>query len=94
MIEVDSQGEVARAEQLKRFPFFNNETIKEKVPEAMNHPLTFSELSIKDIKAIYPKYMKGYLDYMCWNLYQKRARFTYSLIKLLEAGNLILIIHL
>ena len=42
MIEVDNQAEVSKAEQLKRFTFFINENIQEKVQEARNHPLTFS----------------------------------------------------
>jgi tellurite resistance-related uncharacterized protein len=52
----DKSGEPNKGEQLKRFPFFNVENIPEKVADVASHPVTFAQLKIRNIKAIYPKY--------------------------------------
>lgn len=52
----DKSGEANKGEQLKRFAFFNVENIPEKVVDVASHPVTFSQLKIRNIKAIYPKY--------------------------------------
>lgn len=57
MIEKEKPSEANKTEQLKRFPFFNIEQIQEKVVDVASHPVTFGQLRIKDIRAIYPKYL-------------------------------------
>jgi hypothetical protein len=88
MIEKEKPDDVNKGEQLKRFGFFNVENIQEKVIDVASHPVTFGQLAIKDIKAIYPKYLiKPSVDCTYCRTYLELILSTSSPTKLLESGS-------